>query len=135
MLGVYELGAKPGFVDVTCRRYRCRSCKALCLVVPAGIVSGRRYLWPTIALALCAWSVGQIQALKIREKLSPFAILGASVTGWASLKRWARAYGVGDGTLRERAARRVQALLAQSPLSAQQYAIEPRIFAASLQQA
>jgi hypothetical protein len=68
----------------------------------------------------------------VRQQLSPFRVVGASAVGWASLRRWARAYGEGEGTQRARAARFVQRLLATSPLSAQTHAIEPRVFAASL---
>ena len=132
LFGAVELENEPGFIDLVCRRYRCLVCTAVCLVVPRGVVAGRRYLMPAIGVALALWSLRLLPPDEVRRRLSPFLLTGASATGWASLRRWARAYGTGDGTLRERAARFAQALLATSPLSAQTHAIEPRIYAASL---
>jgi hypothetical protein len=102
------------------------------MVVPAGVAPRRRYTWPTITVALALFSLERQSPAAIRRLLSPFPITGAAVVGWASLRRWARAYGVGEGTLRDRAARMCQQLLATSPLSAQRHAMMPRIFAASL---
>jgi hypothetical protein len=132
LFGTVEFLDEPGLIDVVGRRYRCLSCNAVCLVVPTGVVPGRVYFMSTIALALAMWSVRRLTAQEVRRRLSPFQVVGPSVVGWAQLRRWARAYGAGEGTHRERAARYVQRLLATSPLSAQSYAIEPRIFAASL---
>lgn len=114
------------------RRFRCRECSAVCVVVPGGVQPGRRYLKPAILLALALWSVRGLPALVVRDLISPYKIVGASVTGWASLRRWARDYGVGEGCLRDRARRYVVQLLARSPLSAQQFAIEARIYSAAL---
>ncbi|MCP4918526.1 MAG: hypothetical protein GY913_16605 [Proteobacteria bacterium] len=88
---------------------------------------------PTIGLALALWALRNQDAARIRRLLSPFRILGASVIGWPQLRRWARAYGFGDGTLRERAERFAQEGLARSPLSAQTHGIQARIFASFLQ--
>lgn len=114
------------------RRYRCRPCGAVCVVVPRGVEAGRRYLKPAIALALALWSARELPALAVRRLVSPYRLVGPSVTGWASLRRWAREYGIGQGSLRDRARRYVATLLARSPLSAQQFAIEARIYSAAL---
>lgn len=132
MLGPGTHDAAPGFVEVLARRYRCRECSALCTVVPSGVAEGRRYLRPAIGLALTLWAIRGWPPHAVRRRVAPNPILGPSVTGWASLRRWGRAYGIGPGTLRERAGRYVAQLLARSPLSAQRHAIEPRIYAASL---
>lgn len=132
LLGVVEVGAEPVLISIRARRYRCRACRSVCMVVPAGVAPRRRYTWPTIALALALFSLKRQSPAAIRRLLSRFPITGAAVVGWASLRRWARAYGVGEGTLRDRAARTCQQLLATSPLSAQRHAMMPRIFAASL---
>lgn len=132
MLGPPAHDAPPGFVEVLTRRYRCRACSALCTVVPGGIGVGRRYLRPAIALALTLWAIRGLPERRVRRQISPNLIVGSSVTGWASLRRWAHAYGIGTGSLRQRAERYVTQLLARSPLSAQHHAIEPRIVAASL---
>lgn len=105
----------------------------MCVVVPPGVWPHRRYLGPAIALALALWAVRDLPESEVRKRISPMPIVGPSVTGWATLRRWAGAYGIGTGTLRERAGRYVQQLAARSPLPLQQYAIEPRIYAASLQ--
>lgn len=133
VLGIVELDHEPVEVLVRIRRYRCLACNAVCEVVPAGLASGHHYTWSTVCLALALWGLSGLPALAIRRDLSPFHHLGASVVGWASLRRWARRHGVGGGTLRERAARFARTLLAQSRLSATEYGIEPRIFDASLQ--
>ena len=89
-------------------------------------------MWPSVTLALALWSLRELPALAVRVRISPFTILGPSVTGWASLRRWARAYGLGEGSLRDRARRYVMQVLGRSSLSAQQFAIEARIYSASL---
>lgn len=132
LYGLVELAGKPALFEVVARRYRCLPCGAVCVVVPSGVAAGRRYTGPTIALALTLWSLRRLSAARVRRVLSPFQIVGASAVGWASLRRWAQAYGLGEGTLRERAARFAQHLLATSSLPAQRYALEPRVFAASL---
>ena len=134
LLGPVQFGGSQKMVEIDARRYRCRACRAVCMVVPQGVGSGRRYFMPAIALALGLWSLELLPAARIRSALSPFGIVGSSSTGWRSLRRWARAYGKGDGTLREQATRFAQGLLATSPLSAQTHQIQPRIFAAALHQ-
>ncbi len=114
------------------RRYRCRGCGAVCQVVPTGVHAGHRYLWSAVVLALTLWSVRRLPASEVRRRISPYSRVGFAVTGWASLRRWARTYGHGDGTLRARAQRFVFTLATRSPLTAQRFAIEPRIYAASL---
>ena len=121
--------------EVVGRRYRCLECGAVCLVVPGGVRAGRRYLWPSLTLALALWSLDGLSALAVRGRISPYTIVGPSVTGWASLRRWARAYGIGDGSLRDRARRYVLQVLGSSSLSAQRFAIQARIYSACLHSA
>lgn len=100
--------------------------------MPAGVSANHRYSIPAINLALALWALRKFTAAAVRRQISPIKLIGPADTGWPSLRRWARRYGVGDGTLRERAERYVQRMLARSPLPATLHAIEPRIFAASL---
>lgn len=132
LLGPETAGGKSTFVEVLARRYRCLACHAVCLVVPRGVWPRRRYLGSAIALALALWTVRSMPESAVREQISPMPMVGLAVTGWTTLRRWARAYGLGTGTLRQRAERYVQQLAARSPLSLQQYAIEPRIYSACL---
>ena len=132
MLGPATSDGAGEEIEVVGRRYRCRGCSAVCLVTPGGVRAGRRYLWPSVTLALALWSVRELSELAVRGRISPYAIVGPSVTGWATLRRWARAYGVGDGSLRDQARRYVLQVLGRSPLSAQKFAIEARIYSASL---
>jgi hypothetical protein len=110
------------------------ACRAVFLVVPAGVAT-TRYSSSAIHLALALWTLCAMPGAAVRSQISPLKLQSPDDTGWPSLYRWARLYGVGSGTLRERAARYVQRCLARSPLSANSHGIEPRIWAASLQQA
>jgi len=130
--GSLECGESPQFIEVVGRRFRCRDCSGVCLVVPHGVWPRHVYVGATIAVALARWAVAMQPASEVRTALSPLQRVGPSVVGWHSLRRWARHYGRGPGTLRERAARFVHELLATSPSPAQEHGIEPRIYAASL---
>ena len=130
--GALAPGERPSLIEVAGRRFRCLECSCVCLVVPRGVWPGHVYLGTAVVLALARWAFAMQPPSSVRAALSPLRRVGHSVVGWPSLRRWARRYGQGDGTLRQRAARFVQGLLATSPLSAQTHAIEPRIYAASL---
>jgi hypothetical protein len=53
--GVLEVDGRPGVVSIAVRRYECQRCKAVMTVVPAGMLAGRQYSAPSIALALHLW--------------------------------------------------------------------------------
>jgi hypothetical protein len=133
ILGLTALGDQPVEEIVRVRRYRCGDCGAVCEVGPQGVVPRHRYTWPTICLALAMWGQLGRPARAVRDDLSPFQIVGASVSGWPSLRRWVRRYGVGEGGPRDRASAFAAQLLTASPLSAVDHGIQARIFAASLQ--
>ena len=86
-----------------------------------------------MCLALALWGERSERAAHVHDQLSPMQLVGPSVIGWPSLRRWARRYGLGSGTLRDRAAAFVQQLQTRSPLSAVEFALQPRIFQARLQ--
>jgi hypothetical protein len=99
-------------VDVQLRRYRCRSCRAVLLVGPRGLVPGRRYSGPAIAVALARYGRGDTSA-STRAAVSPDRVVGGSaIDRWAALGRWVDAVrhgglfairGVEGATARERA--------------------------------
>ena len=90
-MGVLEAASAPVSISVSGRRYLCRSCGCVMLVVPTDVSARRRYTLATIALALARFSVGQ-SATSIRARLSPNATFDE---GWPSLRRWLRAVATG----------------------------------------
>jgi hypothetical protein len=105
-------GEQPALTGIVARRYRCRACGAVLVVVPCGVGRGYRYSLCAIAWALSLWSHERATAAQVRARTSTQKTVGAaSATRWASLRRWTRCalllFGVaprGVGTLRERAA-------------------------------
>ncbi|WP_437653699.1 hypothetical protein [Sorangium sp. So ce1182] len=73
------------------RRYRCLGCSAVLLVVPRGVLGRRVYSAAAIGFALALWGLALATAAEVRRRVGPARILGESaVTGWATLRRWAR---------------------------------------------
>ncbi|MGK3966346.1 hypothetical protein WMF38_19445 [Sorangium sp. So ce118] len=73
------------------RRYRCLGCNAVLLVVPRGVLGRRVYSAAAIGFALALWGLALATASEVRRRVGPARILGESaVTGWATLRRWAR---------------------------------------------
>ena len=90
--GPGEFGDVPAVIGILARRYRCRGCGAVIVVVPRGVVRRRLYSAGAIALALAAWAVSGQTPAAVRARVSPHRIVGpTAATGWASLRRWARA--------------------------------------------
>lgn len=82
---------RPEVISVTARRYRCLSCGAVLLVVPCGVLGRRVYSAAAIGFALALWGLALATAAEVRRRVGPAKILGESaVTGWATLRRWAR---------------------------------------------
>ena len=98
MLGPAEPLQDPVALEVSCRRYLCVICKAVVLVVPSGMLRGRRYSGPAIAQALALFGLEHLSPAKVRGRTSPDKIVGINAsTEWASLLRWCDA--VRDGRL------------------------------------
>jgi hypothetical protein len=113
----------PASLDVWTRRYRCRACDAVLVVVPAGVGRGYRYSRSAIAAALALWAYEKIRAASVRSRTSTAKTIGAaSATRWASLRRWTRCalalFGMAPelGTMRERAARIASYVAAHAPI-------------------
>lgn len=107
------------------RRYRCRACGAVLVVVPSGVARGYRYSLSAIACALALWACAQLSAAQVRERTSTAKVIGASsATRWASLRRWTQCalalFGIATpeaGTMRERAARISSFVAAHAPIA------------------
>jgi hypothetical protein len=107
------------------RRYRCRACGAVLVVVPSGVARGLRYSLSAIAWALALWACAQLSASEVRERTSTAKVIGtASATRWASLHRWTRCalalFGVtrpAVGTMREQAARVASYVASHAPIA------------------
>jgi hypothetical protein len=98
MLGPVEPLRDPVALDVMCRRYLCVACGAVVLVVPSGMLSGRRYSGPAIAQALALFGLGRLSPAEVRLRTSADKIVGTTAsTGWVTLLRWCEA--VRDGRL------------------------------------
>ncbi|HEY6234192.1 MAG TPA: hypothetical protein VIW69_03675 [Candidatus Elarobacter sp.] len=113
MEGPLEPGAAPRFTELLARRYACRACGAIMVVVPRGVGRGYRYTLAAIAWALSLWSHAGQQAAEVRAQTSTVRQVGAaSASRWASLRRWTASarslFGVSSEdsrTVRQRAAR------------------------------
>jgi hypothetical protein len=81
----------PEMISVTARRYRCVPCGAVLVVVPRGVRGRRVYSASAIGFALALWGLLLATAAEVRRRVSPASLLGdAAITGWATLRRWAR---------------------------------------------
>lgn len=78
--------AAPSAEVLHVRRYRCRACKAVLLVVPRDVEPRRHYSRPAIALALALLGLLGQSAATIRRAVSPWRI--TTTAGWATLRRW-----------------------------------------------
>lgn len=123
--GPGEPGALPVATEIHARRYRCRACEAILVVVPRGVARSFRYSLATIAWALGLWAYARVPAAAVRARSSMAKRVGAaSATRWASLPRWTRSalklFGVeaGErGTRRERAARIATFVASHAPIA------------------
>ena len=90
--GPADPGEHPTERSILLRRYLCRSCNAVIVVGPSDLEPGWLFSRPAIAWALWLFGVAKLSAREVRRRVSPWATVGATaVTGWATLRRWARA--------------------------------------------
>lgn len=123
--GPSEPGEAPASTVVVARRYRCRSCGAVLVVVPRGVGRALRYTLDAIGYALALWGHAQVTGERARRAVSTAKARGLSAPEqWSSLRRWAargaRVFGAGmpesSGTLRDQARRLASWLASQAPL-------------------
>jgi len=116
---------QPVVQDICARRYRCRACGAVVVVVPRGVARGLRYCLPAIAWALALWASERLREPDVRLRTSTAKRVGeASATRWASLRRWTRRADILFGalpppavTLRACAAQIATFVAAHSPIA------------------
>jgi hypothetical protein len=116
---------EPALTEILSRRYACRACDAILVVVPRGVGRCYRYSLSAIATALALWAYEGARAASVRAKTSTATTIGAaSATRWPSLPRWTRSalalFGIEPttlGTVRDRAARVAAYVAAHAPVS------------------
>ena len=134
-------------MELKVRRYRCVQCRAVSTVVPQEILARRLYSASAIGLALALWALVQATAVQVRRRVSPAKILGpTAASGWATLRRWARAvqhkklFGSTPAprpgaTLRQVAASAATALAASADPTSRGLALDARAFFGAAQAA
>lgn len=123
--GPLEPEGEPALTEIATRRYSCRACDAVLVVVPRGVARAHRYSLGAIAAALALWAYERATATRTRSKTSTAKTIGAaSASRWPSLPRWTRCalalFGVEPGelgTVRERAARIASFVAAHAPIA------------------
>lgn len=85
-------GATPADIVIEARRYVCRECDSVLLVVPRGVVAWRQYTAAAIAWALALFGEGR-PVIEVRRQTSTTATPAGfgERRRWASLRRWAAA--------------------------------------------
>lgn len=123
--GPLSAGAVATLTEVVSRRYRCRACAAILVVLPRGVGRGYRYTLSAIAWALALWGSERAPAAQVRARTSTALTVGASSAHrWASLPRWTRCalglFGVAayeHGTMRQRASTIASFVAAHAPIA------------------
>lgn len=123
--GPLSPGEASSLTEVIARRYRCRACKTILVVLPRGVTRGYRYSLAAIGFALALWSYQRLSAALTRTRVSMAKVFGAtSATRWRSLHRWTRCalalFGSRReqlGTIRATASRIATFVAAHAPLS------------------
>ena len=142
--GPLEPLGDPVEITIRVRRYVCRLCTAVLVVVPLGVIAGRLFCAAAIGLAVALFGVAKLPMGEVRRRVSPWQHVGTSAEGsWLSLRRWVHAIRArrlfasvrpapSRFTAREIAARAAQTLAALAPPSLAAVAIEHRVFAGAV---
>lgn len=93
--GPRQAGARPELLVIRVRRYRCRHCRAVCTVVPRGVVRRRHFGAGAIGWALFLYGHERQPARAVRDRLGGYGSQEAA--DWITLRRWRAA--VADGRL------------------------------------
>jgi hypothetical protein len=116
-------------VEIVARRYRCRACAAIVLVVPRGLIARRLFAAGAIALAFALFGIERLPLPRVRAAVNPWRRIGATAAaGWLAVRRWVRAVrqhrlfpgvrlGPADRTARHVAARTAHTLGARGPVA------------------
>lgn len=87
---IVQVGGRSKLTELLARRYVCRACDAVALVMPADVARRCLYTLSVIAAALAQWSHGGWSAAAVRSVFGAFLLRGDAATGWPSLVRWTR---------------------------------------------
>lgn len=82
------VGGRSKLTEILARRYVCRACDAVALVMPGDVARRCLYTLSVIAAALAHWSHRGWSAETTRAAFGAFPVLGAAAEGWPSLVRW-----------------------------------------------
>jgi len=138
--GPLEPWGDPVEITIRVRRYVCRLCTAVIVVVPLGVIAGRLFCAAAIGLAVALFGVAKLPMGEVRRRVSPWQHVGTSAEGsWLSLRRWVHAIRArrlfasvrpapSCCTAREIAARAAQTLAALASPALAAVAIEQRVF-------
>jgi len=139
--GPLEPLGDPVEVTLRVRRYLCRPCRAVIVVVPLGVIAGRLFAAMAIGLALTLFGVEGLPLAKVRQRVSPWQRVGATAHGsWLAARRWVRAIREGrlfasvrhspaHHTSRQVAERAAMTLAALAPPALAGEAVTERVFA------
>lgn len=127
-------------VGISARRYLCVPCGAVIIVVPREVLAGRQYSASAIGFALALFGLVLSTAAEVRRRVCPGTLVGATAaTGWATLRRWARAVRdkhlfassplpASGSTLRDVAASAASALAASADATTRSLTLAARAF-------
>jgi hypothetical protein len=76
-------------VLILVRRYLCTACGTVPVVVPREVRAKRLYSASAIGFGLALWGLMKMNAMAVRQRVNPARLLGDSIFGWATLRRWA----------------------------------------------
>lgn len=142
--GPLEPLGDPVEVTLRVRRYLCRLCQTVIVVVPLGVIAGRLFPAAAIGLALTLFGVEGLPLREVRRRVSPWQFVGATAHGsWLAVRRWVRAIRQGrlfvcvrhspeSFTMRQVAERAATTLAALAPPSLAHAAIAQRVFAGAV---
>jgi hypothetical protein len=85
---IEHTAGRSTLTEIAARRYVCRACDAVVLVLPADVARRCLYTLGVIAAALAHWSHGGVSAAATRTMFGAFSIPGEAARGWPSLVRW-----------------------------------------------
>ena len=90
--GLDVVDGEPFDDEVPVRRYRCLLCRAVVVVMPAGLLPRLRYRPVAVVLALALWVLGPgLASAAVRRRVSSTRTVAHEASrGWPSLWRWAR---------------------------------------------
>lgn len=85
---IVQVGGRSKLAEILARRYVCRACDTVVLVMPADVARRCLYTLSVIAGALAQWSHDGWPAAAVRSAFGAFPLLGDAAAGWPSLVRW-----------------------------------------------